>query len=312
MATSSYVPNVNLAGNLPGVNSNAKKRRAGTTMQCPKHDAAVTQVSDRRCGSSSDISPEHQVLDLLPLVRRMAVKIRRSLPAHIELDDLVGSGMLGLLDATQKYDSQKRVKIESYARHRIRGAILDGLRSLDTVSRDLRKKNKRIERTIRELEMKLGRAAEDEETARSLGTSLEKWHQDLQELQSAGMDWPRPVQAKDTRLVNAEDLVAVNQPSQFDLCFLRERRDIATRAMACLPNRERKIITLYHAHDMTMKEIGARLRIDESRVSQLHSSAIERLRSTVRAILSRPRYAASPPHSGSPLPQRPQCVPLNA
>ena len=103
------------------------------------------------------VERDNQTLELVPLVRRMAVKMRRTLPAHIELDDLVSAGVLGLLDATKKFDARKQVKIESYARHRIRGAILDGLRSLDTASRDLRKKNKRIQKTIRDLESPGGR-----------------------------------------------------------------------------------------------------------------------------------------------------------
>ena len=231
---------------------------------------------------------ERQVLDLVPLVRQMAAKMRRTLPAHIELDDLVSAGVLGLLDATQKFDARKQVKIESYARHRIRGAILDGLRSLDTASRDLRKKNKKIEKAVRELETKLGRPAEGDESARALGVSLEKWHHDLQELQAAGVDWSRAMQSRSTYPVDEENLPAVNQLNQYDLCYLRERRDIANRALECLSPRERTIVTLYDSREMTMKQIGARLRIDESRVSQLHSAAVERLRLTVKAIVTRP------------------------
>ncbi|MGE5326540.1 MAG: sigma-70 family RNA polymerase sigma factor, partial [Deltaproteobacteria bacterium] len=244
--------------------------------------------SNRRDKASGEIAPgaakcasyelstaerESQVLDLVPLVRRMAVKMRRTLPAHIELDDLVSAGVLGLLDATKKFDARKQVRIESYARHRIRGAILDGLRSLDTASRDLRKKNKRIEKTIRDLETNLGRRVEDGEAANALGVSLEKWHHDLQELQAAGVDCLRSGVSKSCQSVDTEDLPALNQPNPFDLCYSRERREIAHRALACLPARERTIITLYDSQEMTMKQIGDRLRIDESRVSQLHSVA---------------------------------------
>jgi RNA polymerase sigma factor FliA len=246
---------------------------------------------------------ERRVLELLPLVRRMALKMRRSLPAHVELDDLVGEGVLGLLDAAGRFDVTKRVKIESYARHRIRGAILDGLRTLDTASRDLRKKNKKMEGALRDLQSKLGRSAEDEEIARTLGVSLKEWHRSIQELQGAGVDWLHPMQSMTFRQVNEENLVAPNQESQFDSCYRRERRDIVNRALACLSERERKIVVLYHSREMTMKQIGSKLRIDESRVSQLHSAAVARLRLSVKAILERPRTVpSSPPASlSSPL-----------
>lgn len=224
----------------------------------------------------------------MPLVRRMALKMRKSLPAHVELDDLVGAGVLGLLDAARKFDAKKSVKIESYARYRIRGAILDGLRTLDTVSRDLRKKNKKMEKALHDLQSKLGRRAEDEEAAEALGMSLREWHHSLHELQGAGVEWIRPTQCMTFREVNEDKLAAPNQESPFDLCYRRERRDIAKRALACLPEREREIVILYHSREMTMKQIGIKLGIDESRVSQLHTAAVARLRLSVRAILDRP------------------------
>jgi RNA polymerase sigma factor FliA len=288
MATQLFVPNVNPSGRFSMRVGCIENRRADASAQGERHRRVEPGNAGNSCEDVAKADRERQVLDLIPLVKRMALKMRRTLPAHIELDDLVGAGMLGLLDATQKYDSRKRVKIESYARHRIRGAILDGLRSLDTASRDLRKKNKRIEKAFRDLETRLGRAAEEDEAARELGISLEKWHRDLQELRAAGVNGPHATQAKNAKLVNEENLPAENQLNQYELCYLRERRDIANRALACLPARERSIVSLYHGREMTMKEIGSRLRIDESRVSQLHSAAVERLRLTVKAIVSRP------------------------
>ncbi len=225
----------------------------------------------------------------MPLVKRMALKMKRNLPACIEIDDLVGSGVLGLLDATLRFDVRKQVKIESYAQHRIRGAILDGLRMLDTASRDLRRKHRKMEKALRDVETRLGHAAEDDEVAAALGISLDRWHHDLQEIQAAGVDWPRPMQGRNTGPASGENLPAARQLDQYDLCYLNERREIANRALACLPAREREIVILYHLREWTMKQIGARLRLDESRVSQLHSAAVERLRLAVQAILSRPK-----------------------
>ena len=112
------------------------------------------------------------LVEMLPLVKRMAFKIREHLPAHVEVDDLLANGVLGLVDAVSKFDTTKRVKLESYARHRVRGGILDGLRSVDPASRDLRRKNKKIQKLYRELEVKLGRPVKDEEIAAALGMSL--------------------------------------------------------------------------------------------------------------------------------------------
>lgn len=250
-------------------------------------------------GVLTEAERDRKVLALLPLVRRMALKMRRHLPVHVEVDDLVGAGMLGLLDAAQKFDAQKRVKIEVYARHRIRGAILDGLRTLDTASRDMRKKNKKVEKAVRDLQFKLGRPAEDEEMARALGVSLKKWHRAVQELQSTGIDWLRPMQLIESKQLSVESLVAENQENQFNLCYRREQRDILNSALACLSERERTIMILYHAREMTMKQIGARLKIDESRVSQLHSAALGRLRSSVRTFLESPNPSLSPSHGGA-------------
>jgi len=291
MATQVLTPNPIIVGRLSrqvgGVGS-AWSNKSGDVR---RRIAPVAARSSR--GELAKAERDSQVLDLVPLVRRMAARMRRTLPAHIELDDLVSAGVLGLLDAANKFDARKQVKIESYARHRIRGAILDGLRSLDTASRDLRKKNKRIEKTIRDLESSLGRRVEAGEAAKALGVSLEKWHHDLQELQAAGVDSLGSGTPKASQFVNAEDLPASNQPSPLDLYCSRERYEIAKRALACLPPRERTIITLYDSREMTMKQIGARLRIDESRVSQLHSAAVARLRLTVKAILSRPKPETS-------------------
>ena len=128
------------------------------------------------------------LVEMLPLVKHMAFKIREHLPSHVELDDLLGNGVLGLVDAISKFDTSKQVKLESYARHRVRGSILDGLRGADPASRDLRRKNKQIQKLYRELEVKVGRPVKDEEIARVLGLSLAQWHHTLDEIQSVGFD----------------------------------------------------------------------------------------------------------------------------
>src|SRR5208283_3087579 len=129
------------------------------------------------------------LVEMLPLVKRMAFQIREHLPAHVEVDDLIANGVLGLVDAVAKFDSTKLVKLESYARHRVRGGILDGLRGADPASRDLRRKNKRIQKLYRELEVKIGRPVKDEEIAAALGMNLDQWHRTLNEIQTVGFDF---------------------------------------------------------------------------------------------------------------------------
>jgi len=234
---------------------------------------------------------------MLPLVKRMAFQIREHLPAHVEVDDLIANGVLGLVDAVSKFDITKRVKLESYARHRVRGGILDGLRGADPASRDLRRKSKKIQKLYRELEMKLGRPVQDEEIAAALGINLAQWHNTLNQIQSVGFDFgARPISAGPTSNPVSRrmepGLLAGNEADPFDLCYRREQREILGRALSHLRERERQIITLYYQQELTMKQIADRLRVDESRVSQLHSAALVRLKASVDSLLH-PRHAAT-------------------
>ena len=233
------------------------------------------------------------LIELLPLVKRMAFQIRGHLPAHVEVNELLANGVLGLVDAVAKFDTTKRVKLESYARHRVRGAILDGLRSADPASRDLRRKNKNIQKLYRELEVKLGRPVKDEEIAAALGMNLAQWHHTVNEIRSVGFDFgARILSAGPTsKRPSAEPaLLADNNADPFDLCYSREKREILGRALSQLRERERQIITLYYEEDLTMKQIADRLNVDESRVSQLHSAALVRLKARVNSLLH-PRQA---------------------
>jgi RNA polymerase sigma factor for flagellar operon FliA len=195
------------------------------------------------------------------------------------------------------------VKLESYARHRVRGSILDGLRSVDPASRDLRRKNKKIQKTYRELESKLGRPIVDEEIAEALGMSMEQWHTTLTEIRALGFDFgARTISAgPTTKRQSAEaTLLAGDDADPFDLCYRQEQHEILIRALSHLREREREIISLYYQQEFTMKQIADRMSIDESRVSQLHSAALGRLKASVTALLHpRPGYKAETPLSMS-------------
>ena len=183
---------------------------------------------------------ESLVVDMLPLVKGVALKIRKRLPAHVELDDLISDGVLGLVDALAKFNPRKRVKLESYARHRIRGSILDGLRAADPVPRDIRRKHKSLEKHYQALEAKLGRSAKDEEMAAEVGMNLARWHRELNEIQSAGIDCgARVLSAAPICLPTSADpaLLAGNDPNPFDICCRGEQREILSQALSELGER---------------------------------------------------------------------------
>jgi len=234
----------------------------------------------------------NSLLAMVPLVKRVAFEMRQHLPAHVEVDDLVGAGTLGLVDALRKFDPSRKVKIESYARHRIRGGILDSLRTLDPASRDMRRRARKVERTYRELEAVLGRPVEDEEISQALRISLKVWHRWAREIHALGFDgWQRRETAAMTGKLPVGEECRITAPQQdpFELCYRREQRDLLNGALARLPERERLIVTLYYQQDLTMKQIAARLDVDESRVSQLHAAALQRLKARVQPSLCPPK-----------------------
>ncbi len=233
---------------------------------------------------------ETLVVDMLPLVKRVALKIRKRLPAHVEVDDLLSDGVVGLVDAVAKFNPRKRVKLESYARHRIRGSILDGLRGADPVPRDLRRKHKNFQKLNQELEADLGRPVKDEEMAAGLGMTLAQWHHELNEIQSAGIDCgARTLSAGPTFMQTSVEpaFLAGDDSNAFDLCYLREQREILALSLSQLGERDRQIITLYYQRGLTMQEIASRMKLDASRVSQLHAAALVRLKAKVYSMLHR-------------------------
>jgi RNA polymerase sigma factor for flagellar operon FliA len=193
---------------------------------------APTLPPRRRRKEKAAEDREKLLVEMLPLVKRVALKIRKRLPAHVELDDLFSDGVLGLVDAVTKFDASKRVRLETYARHRIRGSILDGLRAADPASRDLRRESQRIQKLYHELEVKLGRSVTDEEMSAAQGMNLAQWHRVLNELQSAGLDCgARTLSAAPTYAQTSIEpaFLAGDDPNPFDLCYRNERLGILAR-----------------------------------------------------------------------------------
>ena len=216
------------------------------------------------------------VLEHLPLVKAIAVRVHENLPVHVETDDLVHAGILGLFDAATKYNPDKQVAFSSYAKHRIKGAILDSLRQLDWASRDMRRRHKLVEAATRELASVLQRNPTEAEIAQKLGMDVERWRNMMLDLRNVGL-----VSAS-TRGPENEDLPAPDFPAKADsqpdsICAKQQLRSVLGIAMKTLPERYQKVITLYYTNEMTMKEIGTILGINESRVSQIHKSALEKM-----------------------------------
>jgi len=216
------------------------------------------------------------VLDHLPLVKAIAVRVHENLPVHVDVDDLFHAGVLGLFDAAAKYNPDKKVVFSAYAKHRIKGAILDSLRQLDWASRDLRRRHKQLEAATRDLAAELGRTPTEAEIAQRLGVDVDRWRQMMIDLRNVGL-----VSAS-TRANDNEDLPAPDFPSKPEtqpdsMCSREQLRSVLATAMKTLPERYKKVVVLYYTNEMTMKEIGGILGINESRVSQIHKSALEKM-----------------------------------
>jgi RNA polymerase sigma factor FliA len=226
----------------------------------------------------SDEERERMMLEQMPAVRWIARRIHERLPQHVDLEDLVSAGTLGLLDAFKKFDPAKKVQFRSYAQFRIRGAILDSLRTLDWSPRDLRRKGRAVEETIRKLTAQFGRAPQEPEVAFAMGLELEDYQQLLGELKGLEIGTLHMERSEDS---GEEELAYIpNHPEDDPLfrCLRGEMQERLAMAIDHLPERERLVVTLYYYEEMTMKEIGLVLGVVESRVSQIHSSAVVHLR----------------------------------
>jgi RNA polymerase sigma factor for flagellar operon FliA len=221
------------------------------------------------------------VLEHLPLVKAIAIRVYESLPVRVDLDDLVHAGVMGLFDAVTKYDEAKNVAFHSYAKHRIKGAILDSLRQLDWASRDLRQRQKRVEALTRDLTAKFGRVPNEAEMAEAMGVSLERWRQMVSEMRTMGL--VRVSTTPDTEHEQAPEIPARPDSRPDRICEQRELRSTLARAIEKLPARYQKVVFLYYTNEMTMKEIGEAMGVNESRVSQIHKTALKKMATVLQS-----------------------------
>lgn len=236
--------------------------------------------------SSAEVPSEERdrlVLSHLPLVRAIAVRVYESLPVYVELDDLVHAGIMGLFDAATKYSGEKQISFQSYAKHRIKGAILDSLRDLDWASRDLRRRHKQLEAITRELNTLMERNPTEEEIAVKMGMSVERWRQVALELRMVGL------LSASSRPTESDNQTVPEFPSNGDLnpdvlTAKRELKSVLSMASKDLPERHRVVVDLYYRKEKTMREIGETLGINESRVSQIHRAALDRMAEALQAV----------------------------
>jgi RNA polymerase sigma factor for flagellar operon FliA len=230
---------------------------------------------------------ERVLLEHLPIVRFLARRIHERLPQHVDIEDLVSAGVVGLMDAFQKFDPGKKVQFRSYAQFRIRGAILDSLRTLDWSPRELRRKGRAVEEAVRVLTARTGHAPGEAEVAEEMGLALEDYQQLLGDLKGLEIGTLHMERNEDS---GEEELAYVpGRPEEDPLfrCLRGELEERLSDAIAHLPDRERLVMTLYYYEEMTMREIGLALGVVESRVSQVHASAVVHLRSALKDLASK-------------------------
>jgi RNA polymerase sigma factor for flagellar operon FliA len=231
---------------------------------------------------TSQSERDELVLKHLPLVRAIAVRVYENLPVHVDVDDLVHAGIMGLFDAALKYNGEKQVSFQGYAKHRIKGAILDSLRDMDWASRDLRKRHKQLEAITRELAAAMERSPTEAEIADKMGMDVTRWRQVAIEMRMVGL-LSASTRSPESENQNAPEFPATDQLNPDVIAGQRELRAFLSAAMKNLPDRYQTVIGLYYLGGKTMREIGEKLGINESRVSQIHRAALDKMSANLQA-----------------------------
>jgi len=258
----------------------------------------LTSARSVEAAAADAVDRDRLLLEHLSAVRYIARRIHERLPQHVELDDLVSAGIVGLIDAFSKFDHAKKVQFKSYAQFRIRGAILDSLRMLDWSPRELRRKGRAVEEAIRAVQQRAGRAPTEQEIAAEMKLGLEEYQLllgELKGLEIGSLNMERSEESGDEELVYIP-----GSPEEDPLfrCLQGEMKQHLADAIDELPEKERLVLTFYYYEELTMKEIGLTLGVVESRVSQIHSSAVLRLRSALSGI--KPQRGMKPSQTGKP------------
>lgn len=251
-------------------------------------DSNVLDLWDKYKRYKDYAARESLITVYVPLVKYVAGRLAISLPATVQQDDLLSYGIFGLIDAIEKFDLERNVKFETYAIARIRGAIWDGLRAMDWVPYSVRNKAKELEKTYAALENSLGRSATDEEVCQALGMTSDAFHKLLIETSVTSFTSLDEIcsfdgdQASGTKILDIiEDKNTVDPVNNI---MFEEKKRVLADALNKLPERERLVVALYYYEGLTLKEIGKVLGVSESRISQMHTKAILRLRGCLSRI----------------------------
>ena len=230
-------------------------------------------------------SRDEMILKYTPLIKYIAHRLAMRLPPHVSVDDLMSAGVIGLMDALTKFDPKKKVQFKTYAEFRIKGAMLDELRSLDWVSRSVRQKAAQLEKAYQTLEKKRGRAVEDEEVAQELGISMDHYYNLVNEVNGVFLLDIENLRNKLPKLPE-EDLINLlmddKEKQPLYLLGLEELKKVLAQAIDELSPKEKTVISLYYYEELTLKEIGEVLGFTESRICQIHAKAILKLKGKVR------------------------------
>lgn len=268
------------------------KRRGRTFMS---EVSLIKKLKTENGGKLTAKQKDLVIAEYAPLIKFIAQKIAIRLPSNIELDDLISSGVIGLMDAIDKYDPTRDNKFKTYAEFRIRGAILDELRAQDWVPRSVRDKAKSLERAVSRLEANLGRIPEDHEVADEMGITVEEYYTLVNQVKPVSVlsiDEQASYSSVDKRsLLSIVDGYKGQNP-YFQVSSKKLKKMIA-KAIESLPERQRLVLSLYYYEDLNLKEIGKVLRVTESRVSQLHAQAVNRLKLKLAQVCKEEELIAS-------------------
>lgn len=233
--------------------------------------------------TAGTLDKEQFVVDFAPLVKRIAHHMMAKLPASVQVDDLIQAGMIGLLDAIDRYEGSHGWQFESYASQRIRGAILDQLREADWLPRSLRKKMRQVEAAVNTLEQRLGRAPGEQDLAKELNISIEEYHEILQDGRGGQLIYYEDFQTNDEEPF-LDRFCSDTQSNPLEALLDESLRETLIKAITDLPPREKMVMGMHYEQEMNLREIGEVLGVSESRVCQLHTQAVARLRSRLRDI----------------------------
>lgn len=235
-----------------------------------------------------DKSPENRekiILEYSPLVKVVAGRLSMYLGYNVEYEDLVSYGIFGLIDAIDKYDHAKEVKFETYASLRIRGAILDQIRKMDWIPRTIRQKQKKIDGVIKQVEALKGRSATDAEIAEGLGISEEELTEWQSQMKITGLVSLNEYLEQGSEVPNEQGKVSSHFHSPEDATLQEELKKVLLESLENLTEKEKKVILLYYYEDLTLKEISNVLEVSESRISQLHTKALHKMKAKLGSYI---------------------------